>query len=160
MFLGDSIYQAISDPSRENSEGIDLKAAARMALVGATLHGPYFYATFSAVDTLFGPSTSLVVILKKTLFVQSIVFPVYLYALFGYLGLLEGRKWPLEVIANSIAKTPAAFIAGSVFWPIVNIVGFRLVPPQSRVIYLASTGVAWNTFISHTNRTVPKEVDS
>ena len=122
-----------------------------MGLVGCTLHGPYFYVMFGAVDRYFGQSRSLTTVLSKTALIQLTVFPLYLGALFTYLGLLERKAWPEEVLANTKAKVPPSFLAGCVFWPVANAIGFRYFASTSRVAYLASTGVLWNTFISYTN---------
>jgi protein Mpv17 len=141
MLLGDLICQGISDGPT------DWQRATRMGLVGATLHGPYFLLAFGAVDRYFGPATSFSTVLRKTALVQVTVFPVYLVLLFAYLGALDSR----DPVTNAKEKMPTAYLGGSIFWPIANMVGFRYISSNSRVLYLASTGLVWNTFISYVN---------
>jgi hypothetical protein len=47
-------------------EGLDFERTLRFALVGLTLHGPYFWHGFRWLDARFGPSKSLQIALAKT----------------------------------------------------------------------------------------------
>ena len=57
----------------------------RWALVGATLHGPYFFLAFGLIDKIYGAATALSTVFAKTLTAQVFAFPVYLAMLFGYM---------------------------------------------------------------------------
>mmetsp|Transcript_13392 Transcript_13392/g.13191 ORF Transcript_13392/g.13191 Transcript_13392/m.13191 type:complete len:95 (-) Transcript_13392:72-356(-) len=74
-----------------------------------------------------------------------LVFPVYVVALFAYLGFLDGAPSITDNIAH---KAPQAFVAGCGFWPVANMFGFKFIPSTARVPYLAACGVFWNTYIS------------
>ncbi|EER10776.1 hypothetical protein Pmar_PMAR000820 [Perkinsus marinus ATCC 50983] len=59
----------------------------------------------------------------KTAVAQVVVFPVYVVALFAYLGFLDGAPSITDNIAH---KAPQAFVAGCGFWPVANMFGFKL----------------------------------
>ena len=139
--------QSLTNPA----EAHNAERTKRFALVGLTLHGPFFQRGFALVDKRFGAPTSMRVVMKKTLAVQVFLTPPYMLLLFSYLGLLEGRRGD-EVLQNTKDKFMPAFWAGNVFWPIANFLNFRFLGPQYRVAYVASCGAVWNTFISMLNQ--------
>lgn len=127
----------------------------RWAIVGLTLHGPYFFHAFRMLDRHFGPATSLSVVAKKTIFGQIAVFPPYLVALFGYMGIMEPDCH--DVPTKVKEYVPRAFVAGCAFWPIANSVNFAFVSAGGRVAYVASAGALWNGYLSFINaRDKPK----
>lgn len=133
---------------------IDYRRTLQMGLVGLTLHGPYMYLAFSKVDAFFGSSASLLNVVRKSLLIQVTAFPFYVMLLFGYLGFLEGRVFPTGIWDNIKEKVPKAYLSGCFFWPFANALGFRFVPSENRVIYLASVGIVWNAYISYINSLV------
>lgn len=87
---------------------------------------------------------------KKTAIGQVTMFPAYTAAFYMYTGLLEGRT-VIQAVDKTKEKFLPTFVAGSVFWPIVNIFNFTSVPPQHRVLYVGIVGVTWNIFLSWQN---------
>jgi hypothetical protein len=98
----------VSNSDDERSDrGWDYSRTMKFALVGLTLHGPYFGLGFARVDAYFGPVKGLAQTMKKTIATQLILNPPYLVLLFAWMGVLEGRKWPDELIANTVSDTRA-----------------------------------------------------
>jgi hypothetical protein len=120
----------------------------RWATVGLFLHGPYFFAAMGKLDRWAGPAVSWATVVKKTAVAQCVIFPPYLVALFGGMGVLEGVPNVGDVIVD---RVPSAFMGGCVFWPLANLVNFSLVPATRRVPYLAAVGGVWNAFLSWLN---------
>lgn len=151
--VADAVAQMLEThgESLRHPDNHDFGRTMRFAMVGLTLHGPYFQRCFALVDKRFGHPTSTSVVLKKTLAVQAFVNPPYMVLLFSYLGLLEGRRGE-AILANTKEKFGPAFWAGNIFWPIANVLNFRFIGPQYRVAYVASCGAIWNTFISILNQ--------
>ena len=118
------------------------------ATVGLTLHGPYFFFSFSRVDSLFGAATALRIVAKKTAFAQFVVFPPYLMALFWYVGVMEGSD---DVVGKVCDRAPEAFVGGCLYWPVANYVNFSFVPSSARVLYIAAIGGLWNGYLSYMN---------
>ncbi|KAF4677769.1 hypothetical protein FOL47_010362 [Perkinsus chesapeaki] len=117
MLVGDAVAQTLM-----GTEAYSPERSARFALVGCTLHGPYFFLTFRQLDRYFGPAVNIRTILAKTAAAQVGVFPIYLVALFAYLGALDGVS---SIRDNVAQKAPEAFMAGCGFWPVANIFGFK-----------------------------------
>jgi len=131
----------------------DPSRTGRWAIVGLTLHGPYFFHAFRMLDRHFGPATSLPVVAKKTISNQIAVFPPYLVAMFSYMGILEPDCH--DVPAKVKEYAPRAFVAGCAFWPIANSVNFAFVSPGGRAAYVASAGALWNGYLSFINAREP-----
>ncbi|CAB9525550.1 Mpv17 / PMP22 family [Seminavis robusta] len=112
------------------------------------LHGPYFFAGFSMVDQRLGAATSLKVVAQKTAIAQFVLFPPYLVALFGLMGVLERHPNILDKIQ---AKVPEAFLSGCIYWPVANGINFALIPASLRVPYVASAAGLWNCYLSWEN---------
>jgi protein Mpv17 len=89
----------------------------------------------------------LIQALKKTVFGQVTIFPVYVSAFYTYMGLLEGRS-----LSESVRRMGERFIptmiTGAVFWPCVNVVNFMVVPSHQRVAYVGLAGLIWNAYLS------------
>lgn len=120
----------------------------RWTIAGVFLHGPYFFTGFSVLDKHFGVATSLQTVAKKTAAAQFFLFPPYLVALFGFMGVLENHPNIPEKIRR---RVPETFLSGCVFWPVANILNFSFVSPTMRVPYLAFSAGIWNTYLSWTN---------
>jgi len=107
----------------EAAADCDWGRTARFALVGLTLHGPYFQAGFAKVDAFFGPTLSKAgrvrwaVLAMKVGATQFVLNAPFMALLFGWMGVLEGRRSPADVWQNIRDKWPAAFWAGNLFWP-------------------------------------------
>ena len=154
--VADVLAQAVETRGFSNA-GHDLHRTTLFALVGGTLHGPYFFLTFRWLDKFFGPATSLLVVAKKTVFTQFALNAPYMCILFTYLGALEGRATGPSgglgpLLSNTGEKFLPAFWTGNVFWPVANSFNFALVPTQHRVAYVAACGACWNTYISMLNK--------
>lgn len=127
---------------------LDWQRTGRWTMAGLLLHGPYFFTGFTILDRRFGPATSLRNVALKTATAQFFLFPPYLVALFGFMGLMEGQS---DVIEKIEKRVPEAFLSGCVFWPVVNSVNFSVVSSTMRVPYLAACAGVWNSYLSWTN---------
>jgi protein Mpv17 len=126
----------------------DYERTIRWSAVGVTLHGPYFAAGFARLDAFWGASTTLTVVVQKTVAAQLVLFPPYLILLFAYLGWLEG----VENIGQKVTHhAPAAFWTGCIYWPMANILNFGLVPTTYRIPYTSVAAGLWNCYLSHAN---------
>jgi protein Mpv17 len=141
MFVADIFAQGLQHltSNTKGESGFDPVRTVRFAAVGMTCHGPYFMAGFGWVDRLFGSPLSASgtvmwgVLAKKVLTTQLILNPPYMAILFAWMGLLEGRRTVASIVANVVAKWPAAFWMGNLFWPVANTINFRFLGPEYRV---------------------------
>ena len=137
------------------SEDYQWQRTLRWTTAGMVLHGPYFFAGFSMLDKYFGAATSLPVVAKKTITAQFLIFPPYLVALFGYMGILEQHPRVLEKIQQ---RVPETFLTGCMFWPVANVFNFTFVSPTMRVPYVAISAGIWNSYLSWTNAKTSYEI--
>jgi len=132
---------------------LDLERCARFAVVGLTLHGPYFTFAFALLERWLGPARTVGAVLKKSAAGNLTVFPVYLAAFYLYMGLLEGKRGH-ELLQKYSAFVPS-YTMGWAFWLPVNMLNFAVVPPGfGRVLYINAMGLLWNTYLSYINSSV------
>jgi len=156
MAGGDALQQGIArarakagagGSSRPESEKWSWARTARFASVGLCLHGPFFFAGFSALDRRF-PGKALSAVVAKTATGQVTLFPAYLATALFALAALEGETLE-RAAARAGAAFPRAFAAGCAFWPAANLVNFALVPPGlGRVVYVNAAALVWNSYLS------------
>ena len=133
----------------------DVIRTLRWTLMGLVLHGPYFFTGFSIIDQKIGQhaAASAVVtwktVAKKTAAAQFLLFPPYLVALFGFMGVLEKNP---DIPKKIQTRVPEAFLSGCVYWPVANSINFKLVPNTMRVPYLALSAGIWNSYLSYANQ--------
>ncbi|KXZ47582.1 hypothetical protein GPECTOR_34g741 [Gonium pectorale] len=110
------------------------------------------------IDERFGPAKNLLTAAKKTAFGQVTIFPAYVAAFFAYVTLLEtgGDVGAVgDKLRSSFAKT---YAAGSVFWPIANMLNFMYCPASARVLYVNCAGLVWNAVLSAYNSSAAAEL--
>ena len=125
---------------------VDWTRTARMAFMGGTLHGPFFFKGMRLLDQRFGTERTLRTAALKSAVGQMTLFPSYTAIFFLYAGILEGAT--LQASADKlVAAFPTACASGTLYWPVVNLITFQL-PPSSRLAFLGTAGVAWNGLLS------------
>ena len=161
--IGTQVWEkSSSSPSTTTSwklNELDAARTVRWTVAGVILHGPYFATGFSLLDRQFGVATPLRTVVTKTAAAQFLLFPPYLIALFGLLGVLEGLP-PTQVMDKIRHRVPEVFVHGCAFWPVANVVNFALVSPTLRVPYVAACAGVWNSYLSWTNARDDAEGDS
>jgi len=145
-----AVAAAAAEPSLLS--GVDFARTARFALIGATLHGPFFCAGLAWIDRLYPGAPSPKIVAQKVLTGQVALFPAYTAAFFAYLRLLEGV--PFSGLAARLdaerASLGATVARGCLFWPAVNCVNFSVVPAgNARIFAMNFAGLAWNAYLSY-----------
>lgn len=109
-----------------------------------------FFLGFRAVDRYFVDAkmqANLTTVLKKTATAQFGLFPPYLVLFFTFMAYMEQQS----IVEKVKHRVPEAFVAGCIFWPVVNVVNFSLVPIKYRVPYVSLAAGIWNSFLSWEN---------
>ncbi|KAF8058305.1 mpv17l2 [Scenedesmus sp. PABB004] len=150
MAAGDVISQAIArrraPPGPGRHADLDLARTARFAAIGL-LHGPFFYKGFRLLDARFGAERTLRAAATKTLVGQVTLFPVFTSLFLMATALLEGAG-PRAGVSRVADKAPGLLVAGTAYWPAVNMVSFMLVPPERRVLAVNVAAIGWNAYLS------------
>lgn len=148
---GDVVCQCIQR-NQLSLTGHNWTRTARFAVIGLTLHGPFFHFGFRALDRRFGPATTTSNVLTKTVVGQVTLFPAFLCLFYLYMGALEGRSGPECIRKLKTAYVPS-YVTGTLLWPAANIINFKYVPPHNRVAYVSTVGLLWQAFLSYVNST-------
>lgn len=152
MACGDVLCQTIRSKAQKPRQPLqtDIRQTIRFALLGISLHGPFFYRGFKWLDQTVGSAPTFRKAALKVALGQFTLFPVYTTIFFGGMGLLEGLtiRQCVDKVQRSV---PQAFVTGCVFWPTVNMLNFMMVPPTGRVVYVNVVGLLWNAYLSWTN---------
>lgn len=144
------------DPAiAEQQQPHDWARTARFALIGAGLHGPFFAAGLAWLDGLFPGAATPATVAKKVLTGQLTLFPIYTTLFLITLRALEGTPLAelparLERERGQLGETIAR---GSVFWPLVNVVNFSVVPQgNARIFAMNTAGIFWNSYLSYSTQ--------
>ncbi|XP_053606701.1 mpv17-like protein isoform X2 [Plodia interpunctella] len=118
---------------------IDFAAVARISAVGSTLYAPILYNWYKFLDRRF-TGNAIKTVLTKVACDQFIMTPVLLALFFTIMSTLEGKE---DIFAELKEKYWIAFIANQSFWIPAQTVNFYFMPPQLRVVYVASVSFVW-----------------
>ena len=132
----------------ESDPVIDFSRVCRFGLIGLTLHGPFFFFGFRAIDAFYGSSRSIATAAMKMATGQTTLFPTYLTIFYYYIATLEHKTHKDRIKKLQVGFWPS-YMGGCIFWPLANMINFTLVPTQSRVLYVNAVGLIWNTLLSY-----------
>ncbi|XP_032520247.2 mpv17-like protein [Danaus plexippus] len=118
---------------------IDFAAAGRIVTVGSCLYAPTLYHWYKFLDRKF-VGTTLKVVATKVLCDQLIMTPILLAIFYTGMGIVERRE---DVFSELKAKYWRTFIANQAYWIPAQTVNFLLMPPNLRVVYVASASFIW-----------------
>jgi len=141
MASGDLICQKIEDRDR-----VDLARTARVTSVGL-IAGPLYHHWYNLLEKRL-PGATLSRVCTKMLVDQSVMAPTIVSIFFFMVGILEGRP-----LGDVVAKYKRDFIdtmkGNYVLWPAANLINFKFVPLDLRILYINCVSLIWNIFISH-----------
>ncbi|KAI5637134.1 mpv17 / PMP22 family domain-containing protein [Phthorimaea operculella] len=126
----------------------DFKSAARVVAVGSTLYAPILYHWYKFLDRKFA-GTAVKMVATKVFLDQFTMTPVLIATFFTLLGILERKEDIFEELREKYKKT---FIANQMFWIPGQTINFSLVPPNFRVVYVASASFLWINVICFIKR--------
>jgi protein Mpv17 len=76
----------------------------KFGVIGATLHGPYFYKGLELLEKSFGNKKGIATVFKKSIAGQLFVFPPFLLMFLGYKAFLDNKS-PIEKIRNEFGTS-------------------------------------------------------
>eukprot|EP00516_Mucochytrium_quahogii_P000564 CAMPEP_0203755650 /NCGR_PEP_ID=MMETSP0098-20131031/9059_1 /ASSEMBLY_ACC=CAM_ASM_000208 /TAXON_ID=96639 /ORGANISM=" , Strain NY0313808BC1" /LENGTH=239 /DNA_ID=CAMNT_0050647205 /DNA_START=273 /DNA_END=992 /DNA_ORIENTATION=+ len=150
MSVGDAVCQFIQEGQVANIE-----RTKSMGIIGALITGPLSFTWNMFLENKL-PGKGTVTIVKKTMVNSVFAFAISLPVMFAAVTLLvptptgkpteeKGLGDIKDKIKQDLLPT---FLAGSLFWPAVNMVIFRFVPVSNRAIANSLCGTVWNVYLS------------
>jgi Mpv17 / PMP22 family len=164
---GDLLCQAaIERPQRIESNEIAEKDAwwdavrtLRFGFLGGALVGPVIHYWFQLLNFKLVPGQGALVIAKRVALDQFVFTSMFLPLWMSSLWTLEDPSTLLTTTPGRLVETipPILFMNWCVWIPAQSI-NFKFVPYQYQVLYSNLVGLAWNTYLSYSTRSVPQPV--
>jgi len=127
----------------------DVMRTAKMTVMGLCVLGPGLRTWYLILDRVVkGAGTSAAV--KKMLMDQTLWAPSFLAMFFCLVGAMNGKE--VEEIKDKFRSDYIdAMKINYMIWPAVQIVNFKFVPMQHRVIVVNIVALFWNTYLAYTS---------
>lgn len=146
MGAGDVIAQQAVE---KKGKSHDLMRTTKMTLMGLCVLGPGLRTWYIILDRVVkGAGTSAA--LKKMLLDQTIWAPSFLAMFFCLVSAMNGKG--IEEVKDKLRNDYVnAMKVNYMIWPAVQIVNFKFVPMQHRVIVVNIVALFWNTYLAYTS---------
>ncbi|KAI8467798.1 MAG: hypothetical protein J3K34DRAFT_429281 [Monoraphidium minutum] len=158
--VGDGIAQATAHLSERRAAAArpgarpprfhyDWARVARLCAYAAAIGSPVGHYWFAFLDKTVFPTRMahpLTALLKMGLD-QAIMAPAGMALFFFSISLMEGKRvqQAVEVVQDKFVRT---MLANYMLWPAAQLVNFRLVPPEQRILYVNAIYIGWVSFLS------------
>eukprot|EP00347_Sterkiella_histriomuscorum_P024282 403331669 len=112
------------------------------------LNGPWLHLLYSRVLPLIGTDKGYKTVVKKIMFLSLFLSFISHGVFFFAMSQLEGHtvEYSIEEVNRKLVPTVTT---GWQYWPLVQMINFKLVPPYFQVFYANSMGVIWNAYLSY-----------
>jgi len=149
--ISDVLAQALQGRSITD---LDLTSTRNQALIGFFIRGPFVHYWYLILEHLFAQAgfgskksaQSTPVVLAKVAVDQLTFSPLYNLFYFYVIGTMEGRS--LDNIHDAIGRDFIPLMMTNYkVWPLVNILNFKYVPPQLRVLFGNIVSIFWMTYV-------------
>jgi peroxisomal membrane protein 2 len=157
--LGDLVGQCMALASSSSiSSGLtinspltfDVVRLARFCSMGLFLQAPVTHYYYLALDHYLPPTPNnpwTWVTFVKLFIDQTTYAPAFLFAVFLYLGILEGDSW--NVMWTKIQSDyVSTMVANWKLWIPATLLNMAYIPPQFRVLYCNAIFFVWSIFLS------------
>ncbi|TID26529.1 hypothetical protein E2P81_ATG00999 [Venturia nashicola] len=145
---GDTLAQ--QGVERRGLANQDLKRTGRMALYGGAIFGPAATTWFNFLQrrvTIGGNPSSNATILTRVALDQLIFTPANLLCFLTSQAIMEGSS-PKAKIESTYGT---AITKNWMVWPGVQLVNFKVVPLEHRVLVVNVVSLGWNCYLSYLN---------
>ncbi|CAG0896276.1 unnamed protein product [Cyprideis torosa] len=146
LALGDAIQQGIEWKLHKKKQTYDWSRAGRMFTVGL-IEGPPHHYWYVWLDRAL-PGRSLRTIGLKIVADEIVAAPLFAYLFFMGMGFLEGKTLQ-KCWSEFKLKFPAVYLFDWIIWPPTQIINFKWVPQEYRVVYVNVITVVWDIFLSY-----------
>ncbi|AEO70204.1 uncharacterized protein THITE_2121301 [Thermothielavioides terrestris NRRL 8126] len=143
--IGDVTAQQLVD--KKGLEKHDLARTGRMALYGGVVFGPAAATWFRLLSRHVNLRSPNATILARVACDQGIFAPTFIGVFLSSMAVLEGTS-PREKLAKSYSD---ALLTNWMIWPFVQLVNFKLVPLQHRLLFVNVVSIGWNCYLSFLN---------
>lgn len=143
--VGDITAQQLVE--KKGFENHDLARTGRMALYGGTIFGPAATTWFRFLQKNVNLRTTNRTILARVALDQGVFAPTFIGIFLSSMAVLEGTS-PQEKLEKSYKP---ALLTNYMIWPFVQLVNFKFVPLDHRVLFVNLISIGWNCYLSYLN---------
>mmetsp|Transcript_9766 Transcript_9766/g.16005 ORF Transcript_9766/g.16005 Transcript_9766/m.16005 type:complete len:202 (-) Transcript_9766:59-664(-) len=141
--VSDLIAQSLDKSTRHYK----ISRTAKLVLYGFLISGPAGHYWQKIIESIFRgrkPSTTLAV--EKVLVDQAIYAPFINFVFFVFLGIAE-RRTPRQINSKINKDLWRVLKMNWRVWPIVNLINYKFVPVELRVLFCNIVSIFWATFL-------------
>ncbi|TPX19072.1 uncharacterized protein E0L32_011233 [Thyridium curvatum] len=142
---GDIVAQQAVE--KKGIEKHELARTARMALYGGTVFGPAATTWFAFLQRNVNLRSPNATILARVALDQGVFAPTFIGIFLSSMAVLEGSS-PREKLDKSYMS---ALTTNWMIWPFVQMVNFRFMPLEHRVLFVNIVSIGWNSYLSYLN---------
>ncbi|KAK3388931.1 hypothetical protein B0T20DRAFT_447315 [Sordaria brevicollis] len=144
--IGDITAQQLVD--RRGFSNHDLSRTGRMALYGGTVFGPAATTWFRFLQKrVVVPGSPNKTILARVAADQGLFAPTFIGIFLGSMAVLEGTSVEEKLRKNYWEALSTNWMV----WPFVQMVNFKVVPLDHRVLFVNVISIGWNCYLSWLN---------
>lgn len=160
MAVGDALSQTIKNFQENPSDSftpmtnLNFVEIGEFSLLGLLIHGPLFHYGQQQLDKTFGSARTARSALMKTVAGQTTLFPTWLCCFLMAQGLAKGFSLD-ESVDRLKQLLPKTVVNGFLFWTPLVYVNFLYINPSSRMLFMNSAAVAWNSYLSLVSKAPP-----
>ncbi|KAM7200672.1 protein sym-1 [Naviculisporaceae sp. PSN 640] len=156
--LGDVIAQQFVE--KKGFQNNEWGRTARMSIYGTVIWRPAVATWFKFLQNNISLRNKNAEILARVAIDQSLFAPTSLCVFLTSMSIMEGKR-PLDKLEASYTT---ALLRNWMVWPFVQLINFRFVPLEKRVIFVNTILLGWNCYLSYINNlggtsaTIPVDV--
>lgn len=145
--VGDATAQYIS-PDPKLKGNYDYVRTFRMCFHGGVIFAPMVSQWYKLINNKISiPGRPFAEALVRMTADQTIWAPFGIASFYVSMGVLQGHSW--DNIKDELrSKYYTTMVGNYMVWPAVQIVNFRFMPLEYRLLFVNVVSIAWNTFLS------------
>ncbi|KAH6650955.1 hypothetical protein F5144DRAFT_69009 [Chaetomium tenue] len=143
--VGDITAQQLVD--KKGVEKHDLARTGRMALYGGVVFGPAAATWFKFLSARVNLASPNATMLARVAVDQGVFAPTFIGVFLSSMAVLEGTS-PAEKLQRSYSE---ALLTNWMIWPFVQMVNFKFMPLQHRLLFVNVISIGWNCYLSFLN---------
>ncbi|BFZ53043.1 Protein required for ethanol metabolism [Savitreella phatthalungensis] len=128
----------------------DLLRTGRMTFFGTAIAGPILVGWYRVLDRHVNLSSPTKTLLARVAADQLAFAPVNIAVFFSAQGVLEGKS-PSEISNKLSTAWAPTLVANWKLWPAVQLVNFKFVPLEHRLLVVNLVALGWNCVLSAIN---------
>jgi protein Mpv17 len=151
--VGDIVAQQAVE--KRGLEKHEIARTGRMLLYGGVIFGPCAATWFKILQRRVNLPSANATILARVACDQGLFAPTFIGIFLSSMAILEGSS-PSEKLSRSYGE---ALRTNYMIWPFVQLVNFKLVPLEHRLLFVNGISIGWNCYLSYLNSQSEKKLE-